>query len=82
MNTAIPVDPDALLTREQTARALTEAGYPTTGKTLATKASRGGGPPFFKWGPKRMYRWRTSLDWAAGGLVGPFATTSHYREGQ
>jgi hypothetical protein len=39
-------DSDALLTRDATAAALTEAGYPTSPKTLATKATPGGGPPF------------------------------------
>ena len=37
-------NPDALLTRRQTAKALTDEGYPTAETTLATKAVRGGGP--------------------------------------
>ena len=36
---------EALLTRSQTAEALVKAGFPVSAKTLATKASRGGGPP-------------------------------------
>jgi len=44
--TSIPENLDALLTRDRLAEALTEAGYPTKAKTLATKASRGGGPPY------------------------------------
>ena len=41
----IPSNPDALLRRKATADALTEKGYPTSEKTLATQASRGNGPP-------------------------------------
>ena len=44
--TLIPNNPDALLTRARTAAALTEVGFPTAPATLATKASRGGGPIF------------------------------------
>lgn len=40
--TFIPDDPDTLLTRDQTAAALTTAGFPVRAKTLATKATRGG----------------------------------------
>ena len=46
----IPSNPDALLRRKLTADALTEVGYPTSEKTLATKASRGGGPPYHRYG--------------------------------
>jgi hypothetical protein len=62
--THIPVDLEALLTREQTAAALTESGFPTSSKTLATKASRGGGPPFHRYGPRALYRWGVALRWA------------------
>jgi hypothetical protein len=47
---AIPENPDVLLVRERTAQALTEAGFPTSPKTLATKVSRGSGPPFRRYG--------------------------------
>ena len=49
----IPDDPDARLTRNAIAAALTEAGYPIRPATLATKASRGGGPPFRRFGRSR-----------------------------
>jgi hypothetical protein len=74
--TQIPQDPDALLTRRQNADALTEAGYPTKSGTLATKATRGGGPPFRRWGRKPLYRWGDSLDWARSGLGPPLRSTS------
>jgi hypothetical protein len=60
----IPANPDLLLTRRDAAAALTEAGYPTRPATLATKASRGGGPPFRKYGRRVLYRWADCLGWA------------------
>ena len=39
----IPENPNALLTRDETASALTAAGFPVGPKALATKATRGGG---------------------------------------
>ena len=53
MASPIPEDPNALLWRRATAEALTAAGYQTAEKTLATKASRGGGPPYRLWGKSR-----------------------------
>jgi hypothetical protein len=57
----IPDDPETLLTRNDTAAALTAAGFPISPATLATKASRGGGPAFRKFGPKPLYRWADAL---------------------
>jgi hypothetical protein len=71
---ALP-DPDAQFTREQLADELTKAGYPTTTATLATKASRGGGPPFRKWGPRPIHRWGDALAWAQSRL-GPVVTST------
>ena len=59
---------DTLLTREQTARALTEAGFPVSTGTLAAKATRGGGPPFRRFGARTLYDWETSLAWAQSRL--------------
>jgi hypothetical protein len=59
-----PENPDALLTREQTAAALTVVGFPISAKTLATRATRGGGPPYRHFGPRVIYRWGDSLAWA------------------
>ncbi len=61
-------DPNALLTREQVATALTEAGFPVRPKTLATKVTRGGGPPYRLFGTKPLYRWVDALAWAEGRL--------------
>jgi hypothetical protein len=62
------LDPNALLTREQVATALTGAGYPVRPKTLATKACRGGGPPYQLWGNKPLYVWADALAWAKGRM--------------
>lgn len=67
---------DALLTRDQTAAALTRAGFPTAAATLATMATRGGGPPYQKYGPRVIYRWGDALAWARGRLSRPVHTTS------
>jgi hypothetical protein len=73
---AISLNPDALLDRKRTANALTEAGYPTSSATLATKASRGGGPPYQLYGRIPLYRWGNSLAWAQSRLSDPVRNTS------
>ncbi len=73
---SIPDKLDALLTRDKTAEALTESGYPTSPKTLATKATRGGGPPFHRFGPRVLYRWCDALDWAEKRLSPAMGSTS------
>jgi hypothetical protein len=55
---------EALLNRTQAATALTDAGYPTSAATLATLASRGGGPDYERFGVHALYRWGQTLDWA------------------
>ena len=72
----IPENPNALLTRSETADALTEAGFPVKEGTLATKATRGGGPPFQKFGSRALYRWSDALLWATGRLSAPRRSTS------
>ena len=76
--TAIPRNLDDLLPRKETAQALTESGYPTAAATLATKATRGGGPPYQLFGRKPLYRWGSSLAWAQSRLSPPRATTSEH----
>jgi hypothetical protein len=56
--------PDDLLTRRQTAEALSAAGYPTSAATLTKKACRGGGPPYEIYGARAIYRWDLCLKWA------------------
>jgi hypothetical protein len=72
----IPTNPDSLLTRDQTAEALSTAGFPVKAKTLSTKASRGGGPPFRLFGRKPLYRWQDALEWAQSRLGPELGSTS------
>jgi hypothetical protein len=55
---------------------LTEAGYPTAPSALQTKAARGGGPAFVKFGPHVLYRWGDALAWAESRTTAPRASTS------
>jgi hypothetical protein len=68
MKPALP-DRDALLTRDETAVALTAAGYPIRSATLGTKATRGGGPPFCRFGARSLYRWGDAIDWAESRMT-------------
>jgi hypothetical protein len=73
---SFPLDPGALLLRKQTAEALTSAGYPTASATLATMATRGGGPPYRLFGRRAVYRLGDALDWAQSRLSAPRRSTS------
>jgi hypothetical protein len=59
-----PTDPDIRLTRDQLAVALSAAGYPISSATLATRVSRGEGPPHTIWGTRVYYPWGDALEWA------------------
>jgi len=74
--TAIPENPNTRLRRRATADALTEAGYPVSEKTLATKATRGGGPTYRTFGRTVLYRWSDALAWAEGRMSAPRCSTS------
>lgn len=63
-SSVIPDHVDALLSREDSARALTAAGYVTSPATLATKATRGNGPAYRIFGKRAIYRWGDLLAWA------------------
>ena len=52
------------LRRTQAAKALTEAGYQISPATLATMATRGGGPPYTIFGRVALYGWNELLAWA------------------
>jgi hypothetical protein len=58
--------------------ALTEAGFPTAVATLATKATRGSGPPFRLYGRIPVYRWADALDWARSRLSDLVTSTSEH----
>jgi hypothetical protein len=70
--TALP-QPDAeiRLNRAELAARLTEAGFPISEATLATKASHGDGPPYRLWGRQALYVWPSALDWARASLKEP-----------
>ena len=76
----VPTDPHAKLPRKRIAAALTAAGYPTSPATLGSFATRGGGPPFYRWGMYALYEWGSSLLWAEERLSKPRRTTSEGRE--
>lgn len=69
-------NPDSLLRRRALAEALTGAGFPVTEATLATKATRGGGPPFRRFGTIPLYRWGDAIAWAEGRLSPPVRSTA------
>lgn len=73
-NATLP--PSALLRRRRCAEALTAHGFPVAEKTLATKASRGGGPPYRKFGRVVLYRWDDALAWAEAQLSDPVCSSS------
>ena len=68
--------PDVRLTRERTAEALTALGYKVATKTLATKATRGGGPPYSLFCGRALYRWGDALDWARSLTTPPRRSTA------
>jgi hypothetical protein len=78
----IPYNPDALLTRVQIAAALTEAGFPTSPYTLSSQATRGGGPPYQKFGSRPLYQWDAALQWAKDKLRSPVRSTSEADAGR
>ena len=67
---------ETLLGRREAAAALTAAGYPISAATLATKATRGGGPVYQTFGPRVLYRWCDALAWAQSRLSAPRSSTS------
>ncbi len=71
-----PNNDDAMLTRQQLAAALTEAGFPIAPPTLATLVSRGGGPSYCLFGGRALYRWADGLAWARGRMSKPRCSTA------
>lgn len=76
MTTQLPDGPDTLLTRLNTAIALTAAGFPISAATLQTMVTRGGGPPFRNFGVRVLYRWGDALAWAQSRLSKPRRSSS------
>lgn len=72
----IPANPDARLTRDEAAKFLTDLGFQTKPATLATIATRGGGPVFQHFGKRPLYRREDLLAWAHSKLSAPKGNTS------
>jgi hypothetical protein len=70
------LNPNSLLSRSETAEALTAEGFPVAKSTLDTKAVRGGGPPFRRFGRVVLYEWGDSLAWAKSQLGPKIRSTS------
>jgi len=70
MKQALP-DREDLLTRDETAVALTAAGYPIRSATLGSMVTRGNGPPCRRFGTRSLYRWGDAIDWAEGRMAQP-----------
>jgi hypothetical protein len=73
-------DPDTLLPRRNLAAALTKLGFVVSEATLATKATRGGGPPYLLFGRKPLYRWGDALEWARWQLSTPARNSAEASE--
>ncbi len=61
--TKVPSDPKTKLGRKEVSNALAELGFPISPATLATMATRGGGPPYRRWGSRVQYVWAEVLNW-------------------
>ncbi len=72
--------PDTLLRRREAAEALTAAGYKTAPATLATMASRGGGPPHRLFGRVPLYRLADLMAWAESRCTPARISTSETRD--
>jgi hypothetical protein len=70
MTSNIQNNPEALLTRAETAKALTAIGFPIKFNTLTKMASRGDGPAYHVWGRLALYRWGEAISWAQRRLAG------------
>jgi hypothetical protein len=56
--------PEKRLTRKQLASELSAEGFLISAGSLSTLASRGGGPPYQRFGRLALYRWESALSWA------------------
>ncbi len=73
------INPDTRLSRRAIAEALTQAGYPIAPATLATLATRGGGPSYTLFNGRALYRLGDALEWAQERTSAPRTTASEGR---
>ena len=71
-----PIEPNARLSRKSLAQALEVLGLKISPSTLASMASRGGGPRYALFCGRALYRWDEALAWAEGRLLEPRTNTS------
>jgi hypothetical protein len=76
------IDPRTFLTRYQLTDTLEQCGIPLSYDTLATKATRGGGPPFRIFGKSAIYQWCDVVAWVRETMGEPARTTSEHRARQ
>jgi hypothetical protein len=74
--------PETPLSRLATAKALTAAGYPIAAATLATLASRGGGPPYMTFNGRALYRLPDALAWVQSRMSASHTTAAERRAGK
>jgi len=74
------IPPETLLDRAQAAVAIRARGIRVSYATLATKATRGGGPPFKRFGKQAVYRWADVVAWIHETMGEAAKTTSERRE--
>jgi hypothetical protein len=67
---------DTKLKPEELVAEAKKRGIPLTKSSLATWRSRGGGPPFEKFGPYVIYAWGTSWAWVQSRLSPVVHSTS------
>ncbi|QIG47938.1 DNA-binding protein [Nordella sp. HKS 07] len=68
----------SLLRRRALADALTAEGFTISATTLATMATRGGGPPFRRFGRVPLYEWGEALEWARSRLGKKVHSTAEF----
>ena len=73
---AMDLTPNILLTRPKASQFLKDRGFPTACATLATKATRGGGPEYVRYGRRPLYRPEKLLEWAHARLSKPVRSSS------
>jgi hypothetical protein len=59
------------LTRRELAAFLTERGFPISAATIATRATRGGGPGYLLFSGRALYDEDEALRWAEAATAAP-----------
>jgi hypothetical protein len=73
------ISQDAWLLRDRTATELNERGFKISPASLATKATRGGGPPFRIFGKSAVYRWGDVVAWVLETMGWSYITGHGFR---